>query len=51
MLSALNDGLCLGEALERAAAAPGVDAAEFEGLGDWFKQWTGEGMFAALRLD
>ena len=48
-LGALADGATLGEALERVAELPGGDEAWFAGVGEWFREWTREGLFARPR--
>jgi len=51
LLSALVDGASLGTAIESVATTDGADvAAMMAGLGDWFRQWMGSGLFSAERL-
>lgn len=51
VLSALVGGATLGEAIEAAATAEGADVpAMLAGLGEWFRDWTGRGLFMAVDL-
>lgn len=50
ILAALRDGLPLGEALERAAGEVEIGAEEVQKLGDWFREWSGEGMLSRFEL-
>jgi hypothetical protein len=50
LLSELASGATLGEAIETVAALKGADvAAMMSGLGAWFKDWMGSGLFCAVR--
>jgi hypothetical protein len=51
LLSALHRGLSLGQAIEHSAALESVDEGELARVGDWFREWTAEGMFARVELD
>ena len=51
LLAALSRGETLGEAIEAVATSEGADvAAMMSGLGGWFKEWMGTGLFASVRL-
>ena len=50
ILSALRDGARLGAALEQAATRDDVDEESLGAVGEWFREWTGEGMFARVEL-
>lgn len=48
LLSALQEGECLGRAIERIAATAGSDAEELgSNLGCWFREWAEAGFFRA----
>lgn len=50
LLAALSQGQSLGEAIEAVATSEGADgAAMMSGLGDWFKDWMGTGLFCSVR--
>jgi hypothetical protein len=51
LLTALGRGLTLGAALEEALTAEGSDPdLATARLGDWFREWTAEGLFAAIEI-
>jgi len=50
LLAALTDDASLGEAIEAVATSEGADvAAMMGGLGEWFKEWMGSGLFCSVR--
>jgi hypothetical protein len=49
LLSALESGRPLGQALELVASRPEIDSERLAGsLAEWFREWSGEGLFRAL---
>jgi hypothetical protein len=52
LLSSLNDGATLGEAIESVALSPGCDADKMmAGLSGWFEEWMADDLFASIELD
>lgn len=50
LLSGLNQALSLGEAVEAAAAMPGVDTDILvDAVGKWFERWASKGFFCGIR--
>ena len=51
LLSSLESGLTLGEALTACASLPGTDVeALVDALGGWFQEWAAEGFFCGVTL-
>ena len=51
LLCALDDGATLGDAIEAVATTEGADvAAMMAGLGGWFEEWMGSGLFCRVSL-
>ena len=52
LLDALHQNESMGSALDQCASIPGIDPTELTGsIGDWFREWTTQGLFCAAQLD
>jgi hypothetical protein len=52
LLDALHQNESMGSALDQCASIPGINPTELTGsIGDWFREWTTQGLFCAAQLD